>query len=125
MRIESNSLKGLRVVPENDSDRRVLDLWRKMIPQISSHGIHCDFPGCSGITIGFVPEKTCDVAAGLPARRAHLINAIRVWLNRAIEHAKNNNPDLAESAARSAVEILNTLETLCPPAKVSDPERFK
>jgi len=45
-------------------------------------------------------------------RRAHLINSIRVWLNRAISHAENGNADKAESAVRSAREILSALETL-------------
>lgn len=54
-----------------------------------------------------------EAAVASPERRLHLINAIRVWLNRAITHAENGNADKAESAARSAREILGTLETLC------------
>ena len=52
-------------------------------------------------------------AQEMSVRKMHLINAIRVWLNRAITHAENGNSNQAESAVRSAREILGTLETLC------------
>lgn len=57
MRIESNSLAGLRIVPENDSDRHVMETWVRCTPRIISSQIQCDFPGCSGITIGFTPDE--------------------------------------------------------------------
>lgn len=46
-------------------------------------------------------------------RQLHLINAIRIWLNRAITHAEMGNAELAESAVRSAREVLASLEQLC------------
>jgi len=58
-------------------------------------------------------ERELPSSTGSAARRLHLINAIRVWLNRAITHAENDNVKAAESAVRSAREVLATLETLC------------
>lgn len=57
MKIFSNTLSGFRIVPENDSDRYVMEAWSKSVPRILSSGVQCDFPGCSGITIGFDPAE--------------------------------------------------------------------
>lgn len=45
-------------------------------------------------------------------RRTHLIKAVRVWLNRVVQHTQSGNAGQAEQAARNALAVLNLLETI-------------
>lgn len=46
----------------------------------------------------------------MKARESHLVNSIRVWLNRASSHIENGNSDKANEAISEARKSLGFLE---------------